>query len=434
MASAIGNSGFVPNGMNDLIEQAARRIDELSGARLSRLLSTTSLVSPADVPFEDYGFIVAAGSRPLPITNQIREIAIFTVEEARDRLSDFIENRFSPDSISELLDYLHEKFLDIETRILPNGIVANYIVDQKTKKAVPAALVDERFSHKRMLALKLRSAAKEIVRPGTSPADALHSWEGLKMTFENNRSNVGYTVFKDQAYLGRVHAVAGSDMKENMEIIRRAKNRGIDLIVPAIKDGTNGPNVIVAGMPFLEKANSLKAEEIHPGLSHAALSKAFGMGMPQTFLRMAAAMKARNADEIASKEEAIATMRQFMRKKDAVDVFTRVDDRAVGFAAPARDTDISDFVIRRAGGSDPYLYVYDASLDEEPGFAVTSLAEGRYKRETESGHHEGYTDVFADGTLKHFDMKGKRCVPVRDDPDAERELREAPAPAPGMAA
>ncbi|MTH95034.1 hypothetical protein [Roseibium sp. RKSG952] len=433
MASVVGNSGFALGGMGGILEQAVRHIDDLSGARLSRLLSTTSLVNPADLPFEDYGFIVAAGSRPLPIASHIRDIAIFTVEEARERISDFIENRFSPDSISELLEYLHDKFLDIETRILPNGIVANYIVDQKTKKSVPAALVDERFSHKRMLALKLRSATKEIVPPGMPPADALHSWEGLKMTFENNKANVGYTVFEDQAYLGRVHAVAGSDMRENMEIIRRAKNRGVDLIVPVMKDGTNGPNVIVAGMPFLEKANSLKAEEIHPGLSHAALSKAFGMGMPQTFMRMAAAMKARSADEIESKEQAMAAMRQFMRKKDApADVFVEVDDRAVGFAAATRDTDNSDYVIRRVGGSDPYLYVYDASLEEEPGFAVTSLAEGRYKRQTESGYFEGYTDVFADGQLRHFDRKGNHCVPVRDDPEAEREMREALTPGMGV--
>lgn len=435
MASASGFAGLNSNGLNDILENAARRLDTLSGSRLSRLLSTTSLVAPSDLPFEDYGYLVAAGSQPLPIANQIRDIAIFTVDEARERIVDFIEGRFHPDSISELVEYLRDKMISIETRILPNGLAANYLVDLKTNKSVPAAQVDERLSHKRMLALSFRTAAKELVGYDTQPAEAFHTWEGLKMAFENHPRNVGYTVFNGKAYLGRVYAVAGTDVEENLEIIRRARNKGIDLIVPAVKDGANGPNVIVPGMPFLVKVNSLPAESIHPGLSHEAMSKAFGMGMPQTFLRNAASMRARDEGEIHSEEEARAALSQFVRKKSASeDEFPKVDDRTVGFEAPERDTDVSEYVVREVGGSNPYLYVFDATWDEEPGFAVASLAEGRYNRETEDGRHVGYTDVRADGTLRHWDLKGKRCVPVADDPETHRELREDESYAPRMAA
>ncbi|WP_315922953.1 hypothetical protein [Mesorhizobium sp. SP-1A] len=380
------------------------------------LMGTTSLVAPSmaatkkiDNPFGNFGVLASADKFKANAKPIARSSILFTIDDARKRISEFVENKFKPESIAELKEYLSERFLRLETWKLPPGPM-NMLVDTKSSAATPAAAVDKRLSYWNMLEEKLRGDLRREI--GTAePAKAFGSWEGMSMSLSNSRGNIGYSVSKGQAYVGKVFADQ-NDRRTMHEIVAAAKQQGVELILPT-DDGTiNGRRV--PGLPFLKKMESLKAEVVHSGLKHDALATAFGgLGLVETIESKIKSKQAREASLDGKTQESTQEfdLSQFLRKEPEP------------FAAKTSDPNVSSFgdfgeeleenyestrnlSIRMYAETSNEFIVYDRDFDEATQIQFNDMPAGRYERENVHGVVEGYTEILEDGSLKHYDHRG----------------------------
>lgn len=416
-----------------LFERIAAFADRVSGNRLGEYAASSGFVRQSASPFDSFGAVMAAGSKPLPIGHAFKEAAIFTVEEARERIASFIDGRFVPEGLSELLEYLGERFMRLETRIV-GGYAANFLVDSKSNQAIPAVQVDPRLSHAAILAAGLRKSLRDRIGRD-SPAEAFHSWQGMMLVLDDAPGGTGYTVSGDTAWFGEIHAIASADRAENVAIVREARRRGLDLVLPRMQEGpvTN----LVAGMPILVRSRSMKAAEVDPRLSHASLSAEFASldpdrrrrGMAETFGHMGdrsrqaarlggAGPSARSASQ--ARNGNVIFLESFHRKfvrpsRDAE------EDMSLGFGGLGGQQGERDLVIRQASADGRSLCVFDRDLSEEVPIAPSSLPAGRYAREDMNGIKAGYTEVGNGGGLRHLDLDG---MPLRRTPAPERTQEE----------
>lgn len=439
---------------NQLFERVAAFADRVTGHRLGEYAANSGFVKQSVSPFDNFGAVLAAGSRPLPIGQALKEAAIFTVEEARERLASFIEGRFVPEGLSELIEYLGERFMRLETRIV-GGYAANFLVDTKSNQAIPAVQVDPRLSHAAILATGLRRALRERIGH-ESPADAFNSWQGMGLVLDDAPGGIGYTVSGNTAWFGKIHAIASADRERNLAIVKEARSRGVELVLPRMQEGPVAD--LVAGMPILARTQSMKAAEIDPRLAHSALVAEFAArdpegrrrGMAETYGRMGdrsrSAARFGNEGTVPSpaasgtvrpaagqapvpqaRRAAAAPSRPDRQDSNVIFIesfhrkFVRPsheaeEDLSLGFGGLGGEQGERDLVIRRAGGEGGKLCVFDRDLSEEVPIAPSALPVGRYDREDANGKKEGYTDVAKGGGLKHFDLDGQ-------------QLRRRPAPA-----
>jgi len=457
-ARAVAQRGSVTD---QLFERIAAFADRVSGNRLGEYAASSGFVKQSASPFDGFGAVMAAGSRPLPIGQAIKEAAIFTVEEARERLASLIDGRFVPEGLSDLIEYLGERFMRLETRIV-GGYSANFLVDSRSNQAIPAVQVDPRLSHAAILASGLRKSLRERIGR-EAPADAFHSWQGMMLVLDDAPGGVGYTVSGDTAWFGEIHAVASADRNENLAIVREARSRGIDLVLPRVQEGpvTN----LVAGMPILVRSKSMKAAEVDARLAHSALVSEFAArdperrrkGMAETFGFMGDRSRyAAGLDDAAPTVRAASTPsstagrtmqpapaparrdgnviflesfhRKFVRPAREAD-----EDMSLGFGGLGGEQGERDLVIRRDSAEGNRLSVFDRDLSEEVPIAPSALPAGRYVRENADGVKEGFTEVGAGGKLRHLDLDGialrPRPAPARQPEPADDEGFVAPTPA-----
>lgn len=407
------------------LERVVAVADRLSGHRLGDFANSSGYVRQSSSPFGQFGAVAAAGSRPLPISRTIMETAVFTVEEARERLASFLDGRFVPDSLAELIEYLGERFLRLETRVMPGGRIANYLVDSRTNQGVPAAQVDPKLGHKAMLAARLRSSLRQQVG-ASDPADVFHSWQGMALVLGNSRSQVAYTVCDGQAWYGRVHAVAGMDAVANDRIVRAAREAGLQLVLPLARDGG-----LVPGMPILLRSASLKAEDVHPGLSHARLSASFGKGMPETYRGLAqraeSPVSALGRDKVVSMRE----FRERFARRGPVDDFPEADSteaaEAIGFGGLGGRSGSRDLVLVQRD-PDTAPLVFDRDLGEEVPIAVRALPAGRYGRVSPDGVPAGHAIVSPDGRVTLYAPDGSMDRPRPEPPVPDVSPLPFPSP------
>ena len=444
------------------MESIAQFADRVSGHRLGEFASSQGYVRQSASPFDGFGAVVAAGSRPRPISQFIKETAQFTVEEARERLADFIGGTFVPETIQGLIDYLGERFMRLETRIAAGGRLANYLVDVRSSQAVPAAQVDARLSHAAILGDRLRSALRRQIGKD-APADAFDSWQGMMLVLDDQPGGFGYTATGDVGWYGKIHAIASADREENIRIVREARSKGIELVLPKAQEGpvTN----LVAGMPILVRSQSMKAADVHPELDHAHLVSAFARraperrrtGMAEAFSRLAerarlapapapfpapaaapvprpAAGPSRPAPQSSrpaarrpeprrdeAQEDRNSNViflqsfhRKFVRPRDD----EHEEDASLGFGGLGGLHGERDLVVRR--DDEGRLYVFDRDLSEEVPISPQSLPAGRYERESSAGKTEGYTEVGTGGSLRHLSLEGNP-VKLSRKPSLEAE-------------
>lgn len=388
------------------IDQIVERADIMSGYRIGRYLDRYSEPLPA-ASFAGSAFGVEhalKSTASIHLTYAIRDVAVFTIEEARERLQAFLDGSFVPEGISELIEYLNDKFLRIETHIGKDGGKVNYLVDLKSGGAVPAHQVDPRLSHKAMLQTRLRDSMRSQFGV-SSPAQSFSSWQGMMFATDDDENGIGYTVSGRDAYYGRIHAIASTDPEKNEEVLRKAREAGIELVVPA-RHGSQ-PGEMVGGMPILRKSQSLKAAEINPAFSHESLSIAFGKSMFAAYEEMF-----ERSVEAEAPTAGIATISaadfysRFRMESQPEPVLAQAEpDEDFGFGEPEPARDI---VIRRAASEDLHLYVWDRTEDEEVAVSLHSLPAGEYQRETAYGTLEGYTYVNEGGRMIHFDLDRER--------------------------
>jgi hypothetical protein len=400
--SSTSLSSRLAGAIDQLVEQA----DILSGYRIGKYLDRYSEPSPA-VSFAGSAFGVEhalKGTASIHLTYAIRDVAVFTIEEARERLQAFIDGGFVPEGIADLIEYLNDRFLRIETHIGKDGGKVNYLVDLKSGGAVPAHQVDPRLSHKALLTTRLRESMRNQF--GVSgPAQSSTSWQGMMFAMDDDENGMSYTVSGKDAYYGRVHAIASTDPVKNEEILRKAREAGIELVVPT-RPGSR-PDEMVAGMPILRKSQSLKAAEVNPEFSHETLSLAFGKSMFTAYEEMFE----RSADVEAPVRgtSAISVTDFYSRFRidpQAQEPIVEVEqDADFGFGEPE---EVRDFVIRRASSDELRLYVWDRTEDEQVAADPQSLPSGEYERETAYGILEGYTYVNESGKMIHLDLDRER--------------------------
>lgn len=411
-------SGNVSDRFRGLVNQLAEQIDIASGYRLGRYLDRYAEVAPSQA-FGGNAFGIEhalKSSTHIPLSVTIREVAVFTIEEARERLQAFLDGSFVPESIHDLIEYLGDKFLRIETHSLKDGAV-NYLVDTRSGAAVPAHQVDPRLSHHALLQTRLREVMRQQFG-AVSPAQAFQSWQGMMFATDDDTNGIGYTVSGKDAWYGRIHAIASTDPEKNREILRKAEAAGMQLVVPS-RPG-DAPEMMIAGMPILRRVQSMKAGDLNPALSHETLSLAFGKSMFTAYEEMFERLESRNAPEADMPAVSVSLsdfQSRFMRRPEDDDVEAIApDDGFDGFDAPAS----RDLVIRRASSEDLRLFVFDRDHDEEIDISPSQLIPGEYVRETENGIHEGYTLVNDQGRMVHFDAQRQRVNLAVASRDAAR--------------
>lgn len=280
------------------------------------------------------------------LLGKLLEVATFTVEEARDRLSDLLEGSFVPESAADLFGFLSARFLKLETRIrgLEHSAV-NYLVDLKGGGEVPAALVDERLSHQNLLMTKLRESMRRQL--GTDMS--FGTWQGLFFCLDDAPGGMSMTVEGTvegyNSWYGRIFDTASDSAVENQRIIERARKEGVYLILPT-KPGATDEMDIVPGMPILRYHQSARARDLNPALDHDALTARFGKSMVRAFEEMnetfninqrKATLRRGAPADVSEQSLTIAAFRQqFMKKpgevEDLSSSFTDSDDNGFGYS------------------------------------------------------------------------------------------------------
>lgn len=411
-------SGTVSDRFIGLVNQLAEQIDIASGYRLGRYLDKYAETAPTSA-FSTNGFGIEyalKSSTHIPLSVTLKDVAVFTIEEARDRLQAFLDGSFVPESLHDLIEYLGDKFLRIETHSHKDGGTVNYLVDTRSGVSVPAHQVDPRLSHTALMTTRLREVMRQQFG-SISPAQAFSSWQGMMFATDDDTNGIGYTVSGKDAWYGRIHAIASTDPEKNLEILRKAAESGVQLVLPQRPGDAEGS--LVAGMPILRRTQSMKAADLNPALGHETLSLAFGKSMftayEEMFERLESSKNAAEAEAQAVSVSVADFQSRFLRKPEAEEPVVVAED---GFDDGFGTSSERDIVIRRSAGDQLRLFVFDRDHDEEISISPSQLIPGEYVRETESGIHEGYTIVNDQGRMVHFDLDRQRthlAVVTRDE-------------------
>jgi hypothetical protein len=413
--------GTVSDRFIGIVNQLAEQIDIASGYRLGRYLDRYAETAPSRV-FNSNAFGIEhalKSSTHIPLAVTLKEVAVFTIEEARERLQAFLDGSFVPESLQDLIDYLGDKFLRIETHSHKDGGTVNYLVDTRSGASVPAHQVDPRLSHKMMLQTRLREVMRQQFG-AVSPARAFQSWQGMMFATDDDTNGIGYTVSGKEAWYGRIHAIASTDPEKNREILARAEAAGIQLVVPH-RPG-DPASAMVPGMPILRRVQSMKAADLNPTLAHENLSMSFGKSMFTAYEEMFQRQETRNAAEaeVSAVQVSLADFQsRFLRpsQPETEEVVQDMEDD--GFGGPEIETK-RDIVIRRANSDELRLFVFDRGDGGRIDIAPSQLLPGEYPRETEYGLHEGFTIVNEQGRMVHLDLSGQRvnlAVAARERPE-----------------
>ncbi len=394
---------------NRFFETVAQRLDTALNGRLGAALRSSTALTPAGGMFSSnrsFGVNFAMQSSVTrDWSKSATSFAKLTVEEVRDRISSLIDGEFLVESFQELIDYLKERSLALEGRIL-QGKMINFLVDTKTKQSIPAAQVHPSLSSKNTRTLELRGVVRRLVG-NSDPAETFGSWQGMEMVMQNTSEGYAYTVSNNEGFIGKVYDVATANADENLAIIRRARSEGIQLILPSASAAN--PNDLVPGMAILRASKSMKAAEINPSLDHRRLTSVFGETMISAYQEMANKSERFASNELnsgLSSGAKVVSFEDFKARYAAkpVEPVQTMDDDALGFGGLGGVVDDKRNIgLRRGSDSQKSLAVWDFDLNMEVEMSPTCLPEGEYKRYTSNGSLEGYSVVGNKGNLTHLD-------------------------------
>lgn len=392
-----------------------------------RLLTGSALVRPSvESPFRNYGVLTAG-----PVLAKSRSVqeTKFSVTVARARIADFADGSFRPSVLQELIDYLKERFLRLDSRTFADGRVVNYITDLVTGQSVLAADVDKRLSRSgiaRMFgrtldaeaearrrriemtpemveALALRSS--NATRFRNDPRDIPFSdWDDIRFTSSAMFDGREVTGQGNEIWIGFEVAKASASPEENLSILNRLREKGFKVIVPAktVEDARAG--VLVAGMPILLREGAVRTRMIKEAFTAERMNAAFGESIYAHY----EALARRAPVEDAAKEKVVrmADFKQ-MRRRDGNASVAPVERKAAPASKDGRYT-IRHELGERGRES---LTVIDATSGRETPFSSTDLPAGRYVKEDAFGLASGYLAIKPDGGYVHEDMAGRHHNP-----------------------
>lgn len=390
-----------------------------------RLLSASALVRPSSPsPFEGFG-VLAAG--PVLAKNRSVEETRFSVTVARARIVEFADGSFRPGMLQDLINYLAERFLRLDAKTFADGRTVNYLTDMVTGESVLAANVDRRLSRggiARLFGRTLDAEAEALRRrmemtPEMVDAQALRSanatrfrndprdipfadWGDLRFSSSSVFDNREVTGQGNELWVGFEVAKASDSAEENLAMLRRLRDKGHKVIVPAktVEDAKAGR--LVAGMPILLRDGAVRTRLIKQGFTAEKFAAAFGGSIFAHYEELA--RRAPGAETAKDKVVRIADFKKFRRRPAAAEP---VERRSVEASQEGR------FSVRHemGEGGRETLTVVDARGGSETALGNTDLAAGRYVKEDAFGLASGYLVVRPDGGYAHEDMAGRHHNP-----------------------
>jgi hypothetical protein len=383
------------------------------------------------------------------------EALAFSVSEARDRLRELVAGNF-PETFSELVSYLERRLLRIETRQYGRARPTNYIVDEVTRQAVPAAQVDPRLSVGGISRLFGRSVAAEAalraerlksdpvyalsqklrasLLPQLRAADggpAFPSWDDLRFMLPAVLPGLEYSVQGERAYIGKAYGHASTDPVENLALLRRAKSDGVQLCVPAASRDDALAGRLIPGMPVLVRASAVPAEMIDVSLSHTFLSRAYGESLSKHFGAMARQAAAFVAPGVPGLDNVVSIAEY--RAADFLQKFRRPEPQPQQAAKPTIDPKTTVIRSELDSSGKERMTVWDTRQNVALAADVRALPAGTYPKEDCFGMDLGAVAVGPDGALTHLDLDGNQHNPWGPSFEAAPERQAAlPAPVPGV--
>lgn len=399
-----------------------------------RLLSATSL-TPSARPGRFDNFGAAIGVRPANVSalretmDLVSENVEFGIDDARRRLKAFITNKRTFKAFNDFTSFLSDKLMRIETRTYGDGRSANYLIDQVSRKAVPAAQVDRRLSRdgiKKMFGSTIEDESVRQAAAGRDPNAAMaltiraklapllvsqkslpfNGWDELDFTLRSAADDRRYTVQGGKGWVGKEYAVASADPQENLSILARARAEGVKLVMPAATAAEARAGKLLPGMPILIRTQAAQAAMVHPKLSHERLERAFGESLPKFRAEQIRKLHGRSGfDANVVSITRVRTddfLQQFMRREDTPQ---ETLERPGAFGGVVVAPPAANVVIRRTINNDgrEHLAVRDADADAEISVGLRSLPENLYRKEDDYGIPIGWIRIDDEGAIRHFD-------------------------------
>ena len=440
----------------------ARQSQATALARLASAVGVGGQVGPARQrnPFDGYGVTAIPG--PSRVPPKAKSLQGFDVAEARKRLRDFISGTFKPASVNELLEHMAKKYLRLELRLF-DGRSVNYVVDEATRKGVPASAVDARLSRPGIQRL-FGNAPVKAVTPEEKDAQNLRArnagrmmvleangtlfkdWDDVAFTAPILFGGREFTVQGAETYVGQGYAVASSDPARNLALVRKARAEGVDVILPAETRERAEKGDLVPNMPILVRQGAIRASLIHPSMHFDALARGF-RALPHVHWRDLAAKAPANADPTAG-ETKVVDIARFRRPRAAPSATlaeaapapapakapataaaaspqgrtaSAVDGGRAARRPPTRRPAAAD-----AGGPAPRkpaprpeirhelsargleeMFMVDAAGGDDRPFDPASMPAGRYPKVDAFGLVAGTLVIEEDGALLHLDPAGR---------------------------
>lgn len=400
------------------------------GTLINGLLRGTSL-SKAESPFESFGPLAAArAASPAAGEGYLAAFgrqALFRAEEARRRMSSFLEGGQRP--AGSFVEFLASNLLGLEKRSYGGGKPTTHLVDKLTGQSVAAAEVDPRkLSERRIQRMVAGSPASDrrmqvaaevasSYRSKLAPflRNALETgkppfvgWEDVGFTLPAALKGRAYAVRDGEAYIGTKVATCANDPEETKAALRRMSaemsakfGRKVQFVFDRAM--TPGTPILIADR------NLVKARSVDASLSADRLANAFGKGLNAHYADLlGASAHAASGASVVSLDE---FRRRFVRKPEQAPApAPQATGSAFGFEDATlrtgrRPVDDRTCVVQYVGGG---AQVWDIKNQREvPMTDLHLLPKGVYLKEDEFGMPFGRLRVGEDSSLTHLDMDGR---------------------------
>jgi len=440
--------------------QRKSNVRSLLGATESWLLGSTAL---ADNSLFAFGVSKARMTVPrekLVPTFGIAQSVGDTLSDIRERIKEFLDGSFDPKRLQDLLNYLSERMLRLETRRSPDGSIANYLVDGHTQQPVLASLVDGRLSRpgiarafgrtieaeaeevrrriartpEQVLAMTLRNQNAGRLLTADNAVTPFEDWDDVMFSAPAMFDGREVCLQGDELWIGTTLALASEDPEENRRMMKKAQLEGRRLIYPAASPADVAAGRLTPGMPILLKEGAIRMRMIDPRLSGDHLSVAFGLTLRERFMQMqqrySSKMKELRSGRAADDKvvDLAAFRRQFARTAVAAPAPVI---RSVPLVSQQASKATTDYSIRHEIGHDgrEKILLIDRRSGDEILFRPSEASAGRYVKEDGFGLPSGYLIVDAKGGYSHLDMQDRFHNPlgpaIVPSPDSGEKVRYA---------
>lgn len=420
----------------------ASRVANSDGRKASglggRLLGGTGLTAPSGSdPFATFGVLAAGKVAPM---RRAKPAGEFSASDARTRIADFLSGSYKPGSLPDLVEYLAQRFLRLESRQQGNGQFTNYLVDMSGKVALLAAAVDRRLSSKGIAQMFGRTLDAESqvrrrrIQDSPEMVDARmlrgelaavfhreglvpdEDWASFEITMSAMSRGRVVTAQGGEVIVGFEAGLASEDPQENLRLMRRLQAEGRRCFYPAATAEDARAGKLVPGMPIVLRDGAVRTRMIDGNrLSMQALSRKFG----QSYFDYYASRPRREAaaeNEAGPSRSNVLDIGMFRRGTPAPTV-ARVTGslaapaveapRQAAAAAGRGDSSTSRFVVKheleRGGGE--RLQVLDRQNGQIKDLGDTDLQAGRYQKVDVFGMPDGWLVVDAEGGYVHRDLE-----------------------------